>query len=127
MVVLTPGVKMSRREVIDITWANRKMAKICEGDRSGKRHWGDENWRLLKRRLASLQAAPTLADMDGVPGNCHQLSADRSGEFALYLWGPYRLIFVPAHATLPTLEDGGIDRVRVTQIEIRGVVDYHGK
>lgn len=126
MLVLTPGVKMSRRSVIDIAWANRKMAKICASDRGGSRHWGPDNWRLLKRRLASLQAAPTLADMDGVPGNCHQLTADRSGEFAINLWGPYRLVFAPAIEPLPTLDDGGIDRTAVTQIEIREVVDYHG-
>jgi proteic killer suppression protein len=65
--------------------------------------------------------------MDGVPGNCHQLQANRSGEFAISLWGSYRLIFQPAQTPLPTLRDGGVDRTRVTKIEIKEVVDYHGK
>lgn len=65
--------------------------------------------------------------MEGVPGKCHQLRADRAGEFALDLWGPYRLIFVPDHDPIPRLSDGGIDRAQVTRILIKEVDDYHGK
>jgi hypothetical protein len=77
--------------------------------------------------LASLRAAPSLADMAGAPGNCHTLGADRAGAFAVDLWGPYRLVFLPEHNPLPTLDDGGIDRTKVTHIKIEEVVDYHGK
>jgi hypothetical protein len=75
----------------------------------------------------ALLVAPTLADMEGVPGNCHQLSADRVGQFAVHLWGSYRLVFEPDHDPVPRLNDGGIDRARITQIKIKEVVDYHGK
>jgi hypothetical protein len=64
--------------------------------------------------------------MAGVPGNCHQLHADRIGDFAISLWGSYRLIFGPDHDPTPTLDDGGIDRTKVTKIKIKEVVDYHG-
>lgn len=64
--------------------------------------------------------------MDGVPGRCHPLSSDRKGQFAIYLWGSYRLVFVPDHDPIPTLPDGGLDRTKVTQISIKEVVDYHG-
>lgn len=74
----------------------------------------------------SLRAAPTLADMHGVPGNCHGLSSDRAGEFAVDLRGPYRLIFVPDHDPVPQLNDGGIDTSKVTDIRIKEVDDYHG-
>jgi proteic killer suppression protein len=118
---------MSRRPAIEISWSSRKLKKACSDDRQGCKQWGTDNWKLLKRRLAALLGAPTLADMDGVPGNCHQLHADRRGEFAVSLWGSYRLTFEPAQNPLPTLSDGGIDRTRVTKIEIKEVVDYHGK
>ena len=103
------------------------MEKACSDDREGARHWGAEHWSRLKRRIASLAGAPTLADMDGVPGNCHQLRADRAGQFAVDLWGQFRLIFEPDHEPIPDLSDGGIDRARVTKIVIKEVVDYHGK
>jgi proteic killer suppression protein len=80
----------------------------------------------LRRRLASLLAAPTLKDMDGVPGRCHALGADRHGQFAVSLGGSHRLIFIPDHDPIPTLPDGGIDLTLVTKISITEVVDYHG-
>jgi plasmid maintenance system killer protein len=111
---------------IDIAWADRKLAKACASDGQGRRRWGPDQWKLLKRRLASLEAARTLEDMDGVPGRCHQLRADRRDEFAVTLLGSYRLVFVPDHDPTPTLPHGGIDRGRVTRILITEVVDYHG-
>lgn len=65
--------------------------------------------------------------MDGVPGACHQLHGDRAGDFAVNLWGAYRLVFVPDHDPSPLLADGGIDRAKVTRILIKEVVDYHGR
>lgn len=112
--------------VIEISWSDRRLARSCADDRQGSRRWGADNWKLLKRRLAALGAAPTLADMRGVPGRCHQLHADRDGGFALDLWGPYRLIFEPDHAPVPRLDDGGIDTAKVTQITIKEVDNYHG-
>ena len=117
---------MSRRPVIEISWSSRKLEKACTDDRQGKKHWGADNWKLFKRRLAALLGAPTLADMTGVPGNCHQLRGDRTAEFAISLWGSYRLIFQPDHNPVPTLKDGGIDKALVTKIEIKEVADYHG-
>ena len=117
---------MSRSRTIDIAWDDHKLEKSCASDKAGQRRWGSDHWKLMRRRLASLGAAPTLAAMDGVPGQCHQLTGDRNGEFALHLWGQFRLIFVPDHEPIPALDDGGIDRALVTKILITEVVDYHG-
>ena len=118
---------MPRRTAIEISWSSRKLEKACSDDRQGRKQWGADNWKLLRRRLAALLGAPTLSDMADSPGKCHPLHADRGGEFAISLWGSYRLIFEPANDPLPTLGDGGIDRARVTKIEIKEVVDYHGE
>lgn len=102
------------------------MEKACSDDRRGGRQWGADRWPVLRRRLAALVAAPTLEDMSGVPGNCHQLHGDRVGQFAVSLWGQYRLIFETDHDPVPRLNDGGIDRKNVTRIVIKEVTDYHG-
>jgi proteic killer suppression protein len=102
------------------------LEKSCSDDRQGTKTWGAEQWKVLKMRLASLRAAPTLAEMDGVPGNCHGLHADRDGQFALDLRGPYRLIFEPDHEPIPQLKDGGINTAEVTNIRIEEVDNYHG-
>lgn len=110
---------------IELSWSNRRLARDCATDARGLRRWGGDNWRLLKRRLASLEAAPTLEDMSGVPGNCHALGEDRAGQFAVHLWGQYRLVFEPDDDPIPRLPDGGIDRNRVRKIVVLEVVDYH--
>jgi len=117
---------VSRRTVIDISWANRRLEKTCSSDREGVKKWGPDQWKALKMRLASLRAAPTLEDMQGVPGNCHPLTADRAGEFAVDLRGPYRLIFEPENDPIPLLPDGGINQAAVTEIRIKEVDNYHG-
>jgi toxin HigB-1 len=112
--------------VIDISWSDRQLEKSCAGDKAGRRRWGAESWAVLKRRLIALEATPTLAQMEGQPGRCHRLSADRSGAFAIDLRGAKRLVFSPDHDPVPTLQDGGIDTSRVTAIVLREVTDYHG-
>jgi proteic killer suppression protein len=102
------------------------LEKSCSDDRRGAKDFGTEQWKVLSRRLVSLRAAPTLAHMRGVPGDCHPLGADRAGEFAVDLRGPYRLIFEPDHDPVPRLDDGGVDISKVTNIKIKKVDDYHG-
>lgn len=128
MIFFTLRVKEVKEiSAIEFSWSNKKFEKACTDDRAGAKRWGVDNWRLLQRRLVGLDAAPTLADMSGAPGNCHALGADRAGAFAVDLWGPYRLVFTPDHDPVPRLEDGGIDRTQVTHIKIEEVVNYHGK
>jgi proteic killer suppression protein len=73
-----------------------------------------------------LAAAPSVADLSNLPGRCHELKGDRKGQFAIDLWGPFRLIFESSHASLPVREDGGLDTARITAIRIVEVRDYHG-
>lgn len=112
---------------IEIFWADRKLEKACAQDKAGRRRFGADGWTILKRRLATLAAAPTLKDMEGTPGRFHQLGADRPGEFSLDLLGPHRLVIEPAHNPMPIDSSGGIDRARVTQVRIKEVTDYHGR
>jgi proteic killer suppression protein len=116
------------RQLIKISWSDRKLEKACTRGAAGQRRWGANHWALLKRRIASLEAASTLQEMAGVPGRMHGLHGDRRGQFALCLWGSYRLVFAPDHNPIPTLPDGvGIDQAQVTDIRIIEIVDYHGR
>jgi proteic killer suppression protein len=44
---------------------------------------------------------------------------------AVYLDGPWRLIFEPANDPVPKKPDGGLDWTQVTVIRILEVRDYH--
>ena len=80
----------------------------------------------IRRRMAVLRNAPNLSCVPASPPmRLHQLTGNREGQFAVDLAQPHRLAFVPNHEPMPTREDGGLDRVRITAIVILEVVDYH--
>ena len=108
-----------------MSWADRKLAKDCESDRSGVRRFGHEQWTVIRRRLAVLKAAPTLAEVRGTPGRLHPLTGNRRLQFALDLRGATRLVFEPNQEPLPEVPGAGIDESGVTAVRIIEVVDYH--
>lgn len=81
--------------------------------------------KLIRRRLDDLRAAQSLEVMRNLPGRCHELKGDRSGQISIDLDGPYRLLFTQAHNPRPTKQDGGLDWTRVTAIILVGVVNTH--
>lgn len=81
--------------------------------------------KKLQQRLVELAAANTLADMKGMPGHCHELTANRKGQLALDLIQPNRLVFKPSHNPVPPDAGGGLDWAKVTRIIVLEIVDYH--
>ena len=111
---------------MDIGFKSRKFEKIFNDEDKLKAKYGEPMAKAIMRRLAVLSNAPTLARIPtSKPERRHQLTGDRSGQYAVDLIQPYRLTFVPAHSPVPTLKDGGVDTDRVTAITIMEVVDYH--
>jgi proteic killer suppression protein len=57
---------------------------------------------------------------------CHELRADRKGQFAVALEHPFRLVLEPADEPPAWKDDGGFDWNRIRKIRVLEVVDYHG-
>ena len=87
--------------------------------------WGDDVAQAIARRVQQLEAVERLEQMRHLPGNCHELVADRAGQLAVSATGSVRLIFEPDHNPVPTKPDGGLDWIAVDAITIVEVVDYH--
>lgn len=103
-----------------------KLQKACCSGKEAVRAYGAQLARKLMQRLQELDAADTLADVARVPPpRCHELKGDRAGQLSVDLQHPYRLLFIPANEPVPRLADGGLDWLRVTEIEIIGVADTH--
>ncbi|MCK9195503.1 MAG: type II toxin-antitoxin system RelE/ParE family toxin [Syntrophales bacterium] len=80
----------------------------------------------LRQRLMELKAADALSDMSHLPPTrFHELSGNRTGQFSIDLEHPYRLLLIPANEPIRVHDDGGIDRKRVTEIEVIEIVDTH--
>jgi plasmid maintenance system killer protein len=104
----------------------KKLQKECNDTKLLQRNYGERQSKLIRRRLDDLRAADTLADISRFPpARCHELVENRDGQLSVDLVFPYRLIFIPANDPIPRNNDGGLDWLKVTAVEIIGVVDTH--
>lgn len=78
------------------------------------------------QRMSELRAAIALIDISHLPPpRLHELSGNRKGQFSVDLYHPYRLLFILANNPCPLKEDGGLDKEKITQVEIIEIVDTH--
>ncbi|MBM3273150.1 killer suppression protein HigA [Candidatus Kaiserbacteria bacterium] len=111
---------------MEITFASRKIEKLCNSAKEMRAKLGDRNARLLQQRLSEIKAADTLDDLGKLPGaRCHELKGGRHSQLAVDLVHPKRLVFEADHNPKPTKPDGGLDWQRVTRVQVLEIVDYH--
>lgn len=111
---------------MQITFATGKLKKEFEDGRLLQRVHGHERAMKIQKRMAQMEAALHLAQLRNQPGRFHELTGNLKGSLACDLDQPYRLIFKPVHSPLPALKNGSLDWGGVTNIQIEGIVDYHG-
>jgi len=110
---------------MDITFAQRKMAKAANNDKTLSRELGPVRGKKLKQRLDQLSSATTLEDLRHAPGRFHELVENHKGKWSCDLDHPYRLIFKPHQQPIPTNADGKYIWAEITGVEIVDVIDYH--
>jgi len=111
---------------LEVYFRNKKLCRVFSSEKLVIREYGQDNGRLVMRRMSVLMAAPTLADVPATkPERRHELTNNRAGQFAVDVKQPYRLIFMPVGEPVPRLPAGGYDLARITAIEILAVEDYH--
>lgn len=87
---------------MEINFKSVKLAKVFNQEKLLKKEYGEENSRIIMRRMQVLQAAPNLSQVSHL-----------------------RLVFRPNHDPVPLKADGGIDLEHITSITIMSVEDYH--
>lgn len=111
---------------MELSFANRKLAKELADEKSIMRSYGTDNGRRICQRLAQLMAADILETLRLLPQTrAHELTGDRAGQISVDVRHPYRLLLVPDHDEIPRKADGGLDWTRVTKVKILGIVDTH--
>ena len=109
-----------------IGFRTRRLERTFNSSRALTRRYGDRMARTIQMRLAVLKNARTLSQVPATPPDRrHMLVGDRSGQYAVDLVHPHRLVFVPNHDPIPRGEDGGVNLDKVTAVTIVDVVDYH--
>jgi toxin HigB-1 len=73
------------------SWKNAATRRFAE---SGKGKWSGLDQHRARLRLSQLDAAKTLDDLGHLRSvGLHKLSGDRSGQWAMTINGPWRLVF----------------------------------
>jgi proteic killer suppression protein len=103
----------------------KKLKKIANDDRKMVKDLGKVRADKLRTRLSQLQDAATLEDVRYLPGNYHELTGDRKGQWACELDQPYRLIFTPHEDPIPTNEHGQYIWPQILGIEVIEIINYH--
>jgi toxin HigB-1 len=73
------------------SWKNPASRRFAE---SGKGKWSGLDQQRARLRLSQLDAAKTLEDLGQLRSvGLHKLSGGRSGQWAITINGPWRLVF----------------------------------
>ena len=80
---------------MEITFSNKKLEKLANDDSKCLKEFGKLRADKYKIRLSQLRFAQTLEDVRMMPGNYHELTGNRKGQWACDLDQPYRLVFEP--------------------------------
>ena len=109
-----------------IYFKTKKLEKVCSKKKASVKAVGDKNSRRLLQRMMELRAADTLNDISNLPpARCHELSGKRKRQFSVDINRNYRLLFISANNPTPEKDDGGLDKNRITEIEIIEIEDTH--
>ncbi|MFZ4661969.1 MAG: type II toxin-antitoxin system RelE/ParE family toxin [Caldilineaceae bacterium] len=120
------GYNKTQEIVMKVSFQSTADQKLFNDSNNLRRKFGDEQAKLIRRRLSQLENANTLADLRTLPQvRCHELSNNRAGQLSVDVKHPYRLLFLPDHDPVPQKPGGGLDWNQVTAVLIVGIVDTH--
>lgn len=109
---------------MEIFFINSKVEKLLLSEKQLRKKFDERMVERIQKRLAMLEAADNLKTYCEADWRCHELKGDRNGQLAIDLIHPKRLIIAP-HPPVCLLDDGGLDRMKTTKIDILEIVDYH--
>ena len=109
-----------------IYFKTKKLMRVCSEKKTSVKAVGAKNSQRLLQRMMELKAADTLNDVSNLPpARCHELSGNRKRQFSVDINRNYRLLFISANNPTPEKNDGGLDKSRITEIEIIEIEDTH--
>lgn len=80
--------------MLDITYKNRKIERICTNAKVADREYGSQMSAKIQMRIDEIRAVDTVEEMIQFHiGRCHALKGNRKGQYAVDLEHPYRLVF----------------------------------
>lgn len=109
---------------MDITYSNRVKKKLSSASEI-KKAYGTMA-KKVQNRLDEIKASPNLKVLMQIPAaNCHALTGNKDGEWALDISANHRMILEISNDPVPKKDNGEIKTVEVTDVRILDTTDYH--
>jgi len=110
---------------MELKFTDKKLEKLANNDRKMLKELGKIRATVLRRRLTQLEDARTLEDVRYLPGNYHELTQNRKGQWGCDLDQPYRLVFTAIEKPIPLNSDGQYVWLEISGVEIIEIINYH--
>jgi toxin HigB-1 len=110
---------------MNIIFATKNLEKWANNFALAQKKLGNARAVKYHQRLDDMRDADSFNDLQFLPGNFHNLSGNRNGQWACSLDHPYRLIFEPAIQPVPINEHGTPILIEMKNVKINEIVDYH--
>lgn len=79
---------------MEIRYRNKKIKKECTDLKYCEKTYGRRMAEIITQRIVQIMAAENVEMLEKYRiGRCHQLKNNRSGQYAMDLVHPYRMIF----------------------------------
>jgi proteic killer suppression protein len=92
---------------VDIDFSSSKLRRIFNSHQELLKEYGKKTSKKIRVRMAVLISARNLAEVPKkLPDRCHRLKGKRSGQYAVDLNQPFRLVCIPVGKTV-FLKDNG--------------------
>lgn len=111
---------------MNVRYKSRKLEKMLSSAVVIKKNFGT-NAKRVAQRMEDIASSPNLQVLCSIPqANCHPLQGDRNEQWAVDISANHRLIFKLDHDPIPLTNEGSINRIAITDIEIISAQeDYH--
>jgi proteic killer suppression protein len=110
---------------VEISYKNNKIKKSLTNDKELIKTYG-ELAKKIKQRLKELKEADSLLAISQLPAlRLHPYKGGRTGEWSIDIKENWRIIFEIAQDPIPKREDGGVNLILISAIEIVSVEDPH--
>ncbi len=111
---------------MNLDYKSNKLRKQLTNPAEIQKAFGTQA-KKVSQRMDELIASDNLHVLCQIPqANCHALTGNRNGEWAVDISGNHRIIFTIDQDPIPENENGSINKILVTDIRIIAAgEDYH--
>lgn len=112
---------------MELLFASETLQRACTEECESDRLWGADCARVVRRRLAQLAAAESLAVFATItPAKLRALPPPHDSGFAVDVLPPLCLILEPCHDGALPSPTGSVDKAMITAVRILAVDPFPG-